>query len=61
LVCLKSHSRAVACEIVLCRASLVDPRAQRWQHRNRDITSLSERGRLLFDYTKFHEVDPEEV
>jgi inward rectifier potassium channel len=33
----------------------------RWQHRYRDITSLSERGRLLLDYTKFHEVDPEEV
>jgi inward rectifier potassium channel len=33
----------------------------RWQHRYRDITSLSERGRLLLDYTRFHEVDPEEV
>jgi inward rectifier potassium channel len=33
----------------------------RWQHRYRDITSLSERGRLLLDYTKFHEVDPEEL
>ena len=33
----------------------------RWQHRYRDITSLSERGRLLLDYTKFHEVAPEEV
>jgi len=31
----------------------------RWQHRYRDITSLSERGRLLLDYTKFHEVEPE--
>ena len=31
----------------------------RWQHRYRDITSLSEKGRLLLDYTKFHEVEPE--
>jgi inward rectifier potassium channel len=31
----------------------------RWQHRYRDITSLSKRGRLLLDYTKFHEVEPE--
>jgi len=31
----------------------------RWQHRYRDISSLSKRGRLLLDYTKFHEVDPE--
>ena len=29
----------------------------RWQHRYRDITSLSERGRVLLDYTKFHEVE----
>ena len=33
----------------------------RWQHRYRDITSLSEKGRLLLDYTKFHEVEPEKV
>jgi inward rectifier potassium channel len=33
----------------------------RWQHRYRDITSLLERGRVLLDYTKFHEVDPENV
>jgi len=33
----------------------------RWRHRYRDITSLSERGRVLLDYTKFHEVDPEDV
>jgi len=31
----------------------------RWRHRYRDITSLSEHGRLLLDYTKFHEVEPE--
>ena len=31
----------------------------RWQHRYRDITSLSEKGRLLLDYTKFHEVETE--
>jgi inward rectifier potassium channel len=29
----------------------------RWQHRYRDITSLSAKGRLLLDYTKFHDVD----
>ena len=33
----------------------------RWQHHYRDITSMSERGRLLLDYTKFHEIDPEEL
>jgi inward rectifier potassium channel len=32
----------------------------RWQHRYRDITSLSERGRLVLDYTKFHDVVPED-
>ncbi len=31
----------------------------RWQHRYRDITGLSERGRLLLDYTKFHDVVPD--
>jgi inward rectifier potassium channel len=33
----------------------------RWQHRYRDITSLSENGRLVLDYTKFHEVVPEDA
>jgi len=32
----------------------------RWQHRYLDITSLSEQGRLVLDYTKFHEVVPEQ-
>jgi inward rectifier potassium channel len=31
----------------------------RWRHRYRDITSVSARGRLLLDYTKFHDVVPE--
>jgi inward rectifier potassium channel len=31
----------------------------RWQHRYRDITGLSEKGRLLLDYTKFHDVAPD--
>jgi inward rectifier potassium channel len=31
----------------------------RWQHRYRDITSLSAKGRLLLDYTRFHDVEPE--
>lgn len=30
-----------------------------WRHHYRDITSLSERGRLLLDYTKFHDVEAE--
>jgi inward rectifier potassium channel len=33
----------------------------RWQHRYRDITSLSEKGRLLLDYSNFHDVVPEET
>ncbi len=33
----------------------------RWQHRYRDITSLSAKGRLVLDYTKFHEVVAEET
>ncbi len=33
----------------------------RWQHRYQDITSLSAKGRLLLDYTKFHDVVPEET
>ena len=28
----------------------------RWQHRYRDITSVSPQGRFLLDYTKFHDV-----
>lgn len=31
----------------------------RWQHRYRDISSISADGRLMLDYTKFHEVMPE--
>jgi inward rectifier potassium channel len=31
----------------------------RWHHRYRDITGLSAKGRLVLDYTKFHEVVPE--
>ncbi len=33
----------------------------RWQHRYRDITSLSEQGRLVLDYSKFHDVVSEET
>ncbi len=33
----------------------------RWQHRYRDITSLSEQGRLVLDYTKFHDTVSEET
>jgi inward rectifier potassium channel len=33
----------------------------RWQHRYRDITSLSIKGRLVLDYTKFHDVVAEET
>ena len=33
----------------------------RWNHRYRDITSTSDEGRLLIDYTLFHEVEPEEA
>jgi inward rectifier potassium channel len=31
----------------------------RWQHRYRDITSVSKEGRLLIDYSKFHDVTPD--
>jgi inward rectifier potassium channel len=31
----------------------------RWQYRYRDITSLSDKGRLVLDYSKFHDVLPE--
>ncbi|MFY9894966.1 MAG: ion channel [Xanthobacteraceae bacterium] len=31
----------------------------RWNHRYRDISSTSAEGRLMLDYTKFHEVTPE--
>jgi inward rectifier potassium channel len=33
----------------------------RWQHRYRDITSFSVKGRLVLDYTKFHDVVAEET
>jgi inward rectifier potassium channel len=32
----------------------------RWQHRYRDITSTSPHGRFMLDYTKFHDVEPED-
>jgi inward rectifier potassium channel len=32
----------------------------RWGHRYRDITSLSEKGRLILDYTKFHDLVPDD-
>jgi inward rectifier potassium channel len=32
----------------------------RWRHRYKDITSVSPQGRLLLDYTKFHDTVPEE-
>jgi inward rectifier potassium channel len=32
----------------------------RWQHRYRDITSISPEGRFLLDYTKFHDVVPDQ-
>ena len=31
----------------------------KWHHRYKDITSLADDGRLLIDYTNFHEVEPE--
>jgi inward rectifier potassium channel len=31
----------------------------RWHHRYRDITSVSDKGRLVLDYSKFHDVVPE--
>jgi inward rectifier potassium channel len=31
----------------------------RWQHRYRDITGMSPSGRLVLDYTKFHDVVPD--
>jgi inward rectifier potassium channel len=33
----------------------------RWQHRYRDITSISPQGRLLIDYGKFHDVIAEDA
>jgi inward rectifier potassium channel len=33
----------------------------RWRHRYRDITSLSVKGRLVLDYSKFHDVVAEET
>jgi inward rectifier potassium channel len=35
------------------------PRDIRWQHRYKDIASVSPQGRLLLDYTKFHDTVPE--
>jgi inward rectifier potassium channel len=32
----------------------------RWQYRYVDITGESPEGRLLIDYTKFHDISPEE-
>jgi inward rectifier potassium channel len=32
----------------------------RWHHRYMDITAASPQGRFLLDYTKFHNVVPEE-
>ena len=31
----------------------------RWNHRYRDITSVSPQGRFLLDYTKFHDTVPD--
>jgi len=33
----------------------------KWKHRYRDITSVSPVGRLLIDYSKFHEILPEDA
>jgi inward rectifier potassium channel len=33
----------------------------RWQHRYADITSTSADGRLILDYSRFHDVSPEET
>lgn len=33
----------------------------RWQHRYRDITSTSADGRLVLDYSRFHDVVPEQA
>jgi len=33
----------------------------RWRHRYRDITSISQQGRFLLDYTKFDDVVPDEA
>jgi len=33
----------------------------RWQHRYRDITSVSDDGRLVLDYGRFHDVTPEQA
>jgi inward rectifier potassium channel len=38
---------------------IYDWRDIRWQHRYKDITSVSPQGRLLLDYTKFHDTVPE--
>jgi inward rectifier potassium channel len=33
----------------------------RWQHRYTDITSISDDGRLVLDYGKFHDVTPDKA
>jgi inward rectifier potassium channel len=33
----------------------------RWNHRYQDITSLSEEGRLVLDYSMFHETTPDSI
>ena len=43
------------------RASIYSHRDIRWNYRYRDITSSSPDGRLLLDYSLFHEVMPEEA
>ncbi|MFZ2082310.1 MAG: hypothetical protein WAV38_37790 [Xanthobacteraceae bacterium] len=32
----------------------------RWKHRYRDITSFSEQGKMVIDYSVFHEIMPED-
>ena len=36
------------------------PHDIRWRHRYRNITSVSPEGRFRLDYTKFHDVVPED-
>ena len=43
------------------RGEIYSHRDIRWNHRYRDITSISQDGRLLIDYSLFHEVMPEEA
>ncbi len=39
--------------------ALYSHRDIRWNHRYRDITSFSAEGRMLIDYSKFHDVTPD--